>query len=644
VPARLSDGKREPAGWRLRRLVATHPPLARRFTELRRVDRWESGFAVAFTIGLLAMFTFQTLRLLSVGAGGPTLLPTGAAAIVWAGISVPLWASRPDPRRRRWWARVLGSAAGLLAGYLLPTVGDIAPVYGFFLAGFLAGALGCAIVAALGFSALAAGLAEAVAKVSGAPRRTLATVCCVLGVAGAFTAVLEAAHLAMYSHYLRGSVAGDRILFSTPTGLLPKAALTALVTAAAVTVVLGARRAWRGPVLIAAVAVTVAAPAIALFTEHVLPRDDEYFLLHNRWLLCAAAGWLVTVLLLVARGAAGTATAVLAGFGTASASALLQVLWEIRAGAGPTWAGHLVGFQERTLWLLLPPAVAAAPVAVLLHDGFAALGRAAAPGRIGWRGALVTGPAVVAVTAVVALGWTAPVTGEAGDAGLAGADQAERLLSTDEVREVLAAAHHNLPSAWTEQQVGPRVVAGVLPTACAELFAANLDANLAADPAVTPAADRLAPASGTLALALPADGLPPLGATLTMTLTSLPEPDAALRAVARSRAEVASCPRWTEPMPLADDRVGHFWAVAMPSPADLPYPSFRSRLTVSTALDGLPGVVGGARIVVAAGHNVVTAEIVYGRPYQAFLEPADQLLLDTLAVTAAKLIIEVLDP
>ncbi|WP_436536340.1 M48 family metalloprotease [Actinoplanes sp. HUAS TT8] len=623
----------EPPGWTPRRLFATHPPKAERFAALDRVGRWEGGFAVAFTVGLLAMFTFQTVRQVSVD-----LVANAVAATVWAGITVPLWSWRPAPGRRQWWARVLGSAAGLLAGYVLPPFGAIAPAYGFFLDGIVPGALAGGVVLLVGVSALGAGLAEAVAAAAGPVRRTVAAVLVVLELSLLFTALLHAADLVVSAHFFWRSVAIDRYMFGTPIGLFAAAAPPGLALTTALVVALGPRKRWRGPALVAVVAVGAAAPAIVWLTDHVIERGDAYYVLHSRWLLCAVTGWLVTMLFLAGRGRRGVTAAVLAGVLTTAASALLQVLWAIRSGPGPNWARFLADFEQRPAWLLTALLVGTVPLAILVHD-------VAAPFRtIGRRVALVAVPGVLAVTTVVALGWTAPVTGGPGDAArLARADVepagragsgAGRTLTDGEVKDALAAARRFLPVDWTDQKVPAGARTGVLPPSCADLFAAGL------------AADRARPvtASGGLALGLPATAMPPLGATMALSLTSYRTPEAARQVLEQTRAELAGCPRWTEPAPFSDERLGHLWALQMPGPTDFPYENVRSRLTSSASVGGLPAVTGSARLVAAVGHNVVIAEIAYGRPFYASLETSQQLLLDQLVVTGAKLIIHALDP
>ncbi|KWV32085.1 hypothetical protein AWV63_14140 [Micromonospora rifamycinica] len=677
------DGRR---AWRSipGRLLARHPTGPQRVRALDRDPHWEDGFVVAVVAGLVAMFAFQSLLrplqrwdspVPSVDAGD---LALAVAALLWTLVVVPLWSRRPVSVTRRW-GRMLGSGLGLAAGYVLPGYGATRAVYGVFLAGFEVGAFALMLPVLVGVGAVALGSAEALARMPRDARRAVAMAATVLAVAVLLTAVLITATLLVFGHWAWHSGPIDRALWSTP-GPVARCALLAVPVAALLLVRRPARegrrpRVHRRPVagskrLTAAVLLTGAAAVGAgvAATDLLAGRSaggDAFYLLFLRWWLCAAAGWSVAAVVLLARGVRGVVLAWSVGAGVTAVAGIVHFARDAAGGTDPALP-HLRGFLERPAWLLTGALVCSLPPLLLSRDLGAAwwVRRVRRPDRGGtghrsrrWRAfwplPVTTATLAVAVVGVVALGWTAPVTGRAGDWDLlrsARVDPAApddgrsrpaardpgRPLDRSAIDAALTEARRGLPSTWSltpgVQPFGEVDPVRVRPRSCADRFAADSRAER----------DLAAAADGTLVVAVPASTLPPLGATLRLRVTSYPTAQAATRLLTAQREVVTACPRWSVPSPLADGRVAHRWVVAMPRP-DLPYDSFRVRITESSAVGGLPVVVGGARVVVAVGHTVLSAEIGYGIPFRDQLTPKEQLLLDDLTVVGARLVIHALD-
>ncbi|MFY1584665.1 M48 family metalloprotease [Micromonospora sp. WMMD734] len=681
------DPPRRARWWWPGRWLARHPTGAQRVRALDREPRWEDGFTVAVVAGLVAMFGFQSLlRPLTHGVGAVAPGDAGdvamaVAALCWAVVVVPLWSRRPASVRRRW-SRMLGSGLGLAGGYLLPGFGATSPVYGVFLAGFHLGAFAALLPVLVGVGTVAVGFAEAVARVPSGIRRRLTLVVTVLAVAALLTAVLTTATLLVFGHWAWHSGPIDRALWSTP-GFAARVALPA-VPLAALLLVRRPTRARRPPRpaasppdappapvaagprrLIALILLTGGTAVVAglAATELVAGRTaggDAFFLLFLRWWLCASAGWWVASVVLLARGVRGTAVAWTAGVGVTVAAGSVQFARDVVAGVGPAPA-HLLAFLERPAWLLLAALVVTSPPVLLLRElwtGCRAWARRRRPARrhgpwASWPPPVLAALVAVAVAGGVAAGWTAPVTGRAGDWDLLRSARVEpaapddgrprpaardpgRPLDRAAVDAALAEARRSLPADWTPASglspFGVTDPAGVRPSACADRFAADARAERA----------RPASAEGTVVLAVPATTLPPLGATFQLRLTSYPSADAAARVLAAARQAVTACPRWSYPSALADGGVAHRWTVAMPR-ADLPYDSLRVRITDSSTVGGLPAVAGGTRVVVAVGRTVLSAEIALGIPFRDQLEPKERLLLDDLAVVGARLVVHALD-
>ncbi|NBE84925.1 M48 family metalloprotease [Micromonospora rubida] len=704
VAAADDDGEiaGRPARWRPGRLFATHPDPSGRVAALERDDRWEGGFAVAAVVGLAVMSALQSARRVLLHTPDATLplgvdkedLAVAVAALVWAAATVSIWIRHPASTRRRWWARVLGAAVGLAAGCALPSVGTTASIYATFTAGFGPAALAWLVPALVGVAALAAGLADAVAALPSGARRVVAALLSVLGAAVLLTSVALTATLLLYGHWAWRSVAIDRVLWSTP-GRFQSWAAVALVAACVLPVVARSTAPTRPPTappageipggqvpggvvpgggsgregrwsvwrlaLLAAVAGIVAGlvgtAAAAPLADRVVGDDAAFFLLSTGWWACAAAGWAVALAILLSLGArgpdGGVAVAWLAGAGVTAVSGVVRYAGEVLAGRAPA---HPLAFVQRPWWLLTALVLFSAPAAVLVRDVVAArrerVGRPPVPRRA-WPVPVATLAGAVAVTCVVALGWSMPVTGRQGDLARllaarvkpAAADGARgrpagtapgRPLTRQGADAVLAEARRGLPSAWpptrTVAWTGADDPATVRPSSCADRFAAVRQAEERREAATV----------REVRLEVPAGVLPPLGATLNLRLTSYPSADAGEQVVAEARDTVAACPRWSVPAPLADDGVSRRWAVAMPAP-DLPYDACRTRITESSSVGGLPAVTGGAMVVVGIGHNVAVAEIAYGRPFRDQLEQKEQGLLDDLAVVAARLIVNALD-
>ncbi|MEU1753591.1 M48 family metalloprotease [Micromonospora matsumotoense] len=681
------DGRRPPR-WAPGRLLARHPTGPERVRALDRDLHWEDGFTVAVVAGLGAMFTFQAMVRLSLSApvlrGSAGDLALAVAALLWALLVVPLWSRRPASARRRW-ARVLGSGLGLAGGYVLPSYGATSSVYGVFLASFHPGAFALMLPALTGVGALAVGFAETLARAPTGIRRRMALATTVLAVAILLTAVLTTATLLVFGHWAWHSGPIDRALWSTP-GTPARLSLLA-VPVAALLLAAVARPARPGPpaagsrrpgqlvvsVLLAGGTAVCAGVAATDLLAARTAGGDAFYLLFLRWWLCAAAGWSVATIVLLARGVRGTGVAWLAGATATAVAGVVQFGRDVLGGTGRS-ASHLLSFLERPAWLLTGALLFSLPLVLLLRELWtgwvrpeglrlppggagqapvpvAAWVRQSRAGRPSWPVPVAAAAMTVAVTGVVALGWTAPVTGRAGDWDLLRSARVEpaapddgrrrpaaldpgRPLDRATIDAALAEARRSLPPGWTPAAgVGTFEVvdpAQVRPRSCAEPLAAESRAER------TPVVD------GTVTVAVPADTLPPLGASLRLRVTSYPSPDAAARVLVVARTAVADCPRWSVPSPLADGGSSHRWVLAMPR-ADLPYDSFRIRITESSTVGGLPAVVGGARVVVAVGRTVLSAEIAQGVPFRDQLTPKEKILLDDLAVVGTRLVVHALD-
>ncbi|GIE91297.1 M48 family metalloprotease [Actinoplanes regularis] len=627
--------------WWPGRLLATHPSGPDRAEAATNPADWEGGFAVAALLGLLTMFGGRALLTLLLNVQGGVLpgirdeqiveLVTAAA---WSAVATIIWVRRTPANRRAWWARVLGSAAGLTAGWLMPSVGslslssvhsDLIEGHEWFFALWVAPAW-------TGVAAVAAGLAgDLSARPSGWPRAAR-TIVVVLGLTVAVCAVLETMSLLTIAHWTWADVRADRAMLVGSTGFPRLWAAGALAVAA-----LAATRVTRLRGTLVIMAAALAAGGVVATIAAAQPTGDVYLWLLNRWWMCAIPGWLATAAVLARRGE--VSSALLAGAVVTVLGGVVQFARDSTVG-GTFRLDRLVDFLDRGGWLWLVLILFTLPVAVLLGDLLARVVRR--PRRALVRLGLLTVPLVVAVlaaTGAVATGRTGMITGMPDDVKCLGrpvypeepdtepracVEDPGRPLPVDRLRAALAEARRSLPAGWTP---------------AAEVNRGDLLSQLsfrcpgrAPEPAAAVAET----------LTVPGSALPPLGSPLTLGLASYPSTGGAHQARLSADASARACPEWTFPERLAE---GGRWRIATSGGTDLalPYPLSFTRVTATARIIGLPARVVAASVAVEIGHNLVTVALQHSAPPDGSVLPQEQnQLLDGLLLRTVWLIIHAL--
>lgn len=691
----------------LRRWTAGHPPPDARLSAATApagaADAWRGGFAMAAAASVVALFGFQRLwtvlfdllefprlsnaALSNVWLSGaePADAALAIAALLWAGILVPLWARYgATDGWRGWWPAVAGSTAGLLAGFFLWSPGSLLPRGLLEFAGDLPLAVGWSAVAAVAATLFAVGLAvplHAGPQAAGwhPVARRGAVLAAVLGAAAVLAAGLSLSTAAVGYDGLGASAAAQRAMLPGAVGTWWGRWMPPLILLAAGAVAFASRPAGprpallfgrRGWLVVVAAAATAAAAGITLSqlrTGSLQTADGRYLLVVQRWWICALAGWVTTVALLFAHRPTSPPTgthmagrgyplalppALLAGAVATALAGAAQYARDVLADRSGQLVHDLLSDVQHPVWLDLVLILLSLPVLITCWQLIARRGDIH---RLrSWRLVAGTVAASAVLGTAVATGVAYPVTIAPGDynrmvawrvptapepsvataiprpsgSARAGAAAPGRPIDATTAGTALDAVRRVLPAGWAPTANNTTPNTGYQPDSCRDLFARDE----AAEQARPKAADE------TRTYQVQPDQLPPYGAFLMVSLTSYRSPQDAAQSFATLPTEVAACPQWSADFVRADDKRIHVSITAPPPPA-LPYASYQAITDLTYRENSTPATVTSVRLWSLVGHNIVEANAEY--PYLEATISADRLafLHDLTAAAAASQII-----
>lgn len=639
------------------KVFATHPPAADRLAPGGRNKHWDGGFVYTAAAGVVAMLTYHGIHAVLADLLGfidtdprlPADVALAVAAVLWTAVVLPAWtrrAARPKPGWAGSWA---GAILGLVTGFCLQAPGATAAITAFFAPErpLLILALTVPVFAV---SILTSAIATRLAVPAGSVlRRWVSRIGAALTVVVALATAVSGAVSTVTTFLLfhdpalaRGHVLGlgsDRAWQYAPIVVL--AGLTFVTL----------RQRWSRPrpVVVAVTAVTAVTGGAAAALSGLLrlqagqSNDARYVLAYQRWWICAFAGLVAAVVVVLANRRRG------ATLTSAPAAVVSGLLVTTVTGAIQYMAVRIAGYaRESTIleqsvqlpgWLLLAALIVTVPLTSLLVFTWAhwtlrrgpapwAVGASAATGLLA--AALVSGhlsAVTVAahdyeaaqVVAALAAPPPAPVTP---------ANSADHGRPLDEPAATAALGHLPavLPSDAALEDNTPSTSETVTPTACDD-----------ADKRFT-VAEKAMPRTADVerSYAFAADGTVG-GAHVTASVTSytgiedlFPAMDEVTRA----------CARYRLPQKIYD--AGYLDGVLTPGAAPSPlYPAHIRNRSLTGRFHGKPAVVISREYSIHIGHNLVHVEIFYGYiqtpPPQAALQRFDRILTDVVTELAGTL-------
>lgn len=634
---------------RAARVFATHPPAADRLAPTERDERWDGGFVFTAATGIVAMLTYHGVHavladLLGFVDTDPRLsadVALAVAALLWTSVVLPAWTRRAALPKPRWVGSRSGAVFGLVAGFCLQVPGASAAITDFFAPErplLIAGLTLAAFAVSVLTSAIATRLAEPEDSVL---RRRLSKFGASLTVVVALTAAVSGtvSSVATYLLFPDPAIARGHVVALGSDRAWQYAPVLILAGLTFVTL----QQRWRRPrpVVVAVIVVTAVAGGAAAALSWVLRVQDgqdngvRYVLVYQRWWICALAGLVAAVAVLLAnrrRGAtlAGAPAALVSGLLVTSVAGAIQYVAVRIAGH----AKESTIFQQSVEvpgWLLLVALIVTLPLTSLLVSAWAR--RDPRRGTALW--AVGAGAATVLLAAALIDGRLAAVTVAQHDYE---AEQAAMALGTPPLAPVTAV----VPS--TSEDHGRPLDEPAATAALAHLSAvlppdAELEDNApSTSPTVTPpACDAATKKLTTTEKAMPrtadveraykfaADGTVG-GAHVTASVTSYTGVE---NLFSEMDDELRACGHYRTPQEIYDG--GHLDGVvtAGPVPA-LPYPARTRNYSLTGRFHGKPAIVVIRDCSVHVGHNVITVEVFGGYlqkpPSQAELELFDRLV------------------
>ncbi|WP_328457943.1 M48 family metalloprotease [Amycolatopsis sp. NBC_00438] len=650
----LGTGAR-PVSW-ASRVFATHPPASDRLKPDGRDGRWEGGFVFTAAAGIVAMLTYHGVyavlaNLLGFVDSDPRLsadVALAVAALLWTSVVLPAWTRRAALPELGWAGSRAGAVLGLVAGFCLQAPGASAAITDFFAPQrpVLVLAMTLAVFAV---SVLASAVATRLAvPEDSAPRRRLSRFGASLAVVVATTAAVSGTASSVTTYLLfpdpataRGYVAGlgsDRAWQYAPALILAGLALLTL------------RQRWRRPrpVVVAVIVVTAVAGGAAAALSWLLRVQDgqadgvRYLLAYQRWWICAFAGLVASVAVVLANRRRG---ATLAGVPAALVSGLLATTG---AGALQYTTVRVAGYaKESTLfeqsvqlpgWLLLVTLIGTLPLTSLLV--FAWARRTPRRGTAPW--AVSAGAATVLLAALLVDGRLTAVTVAEQDYEAGQAVLALAAPPPAPVAPATAADHGRPLDEPAATSALPRLKAVLPPDAELE------DNTPSTSPTLTPpACDAAAKKLSTTEKALPrtadvertykfAAAGTVGGGHVTASVTSYTGVEDLF---SETDDELRACGHYRTPQENYDG--GHLDGVITAGPVPpLPYPARKREYALTGRFHGKPATVVIRDCVVHIGHNVLGVQVFGGylrNPSQAELERFDRLLTGLVTELAGAL-------
>ncbi|MFC5094408.1 M48 family metallopeptidase [Amycolatopsis plumensis] len=645
----------------IHRVFATHPSASDRLAPDGRDGNWDGGFVYTAVAGIVAMLTYHgvhavlgnLLGSLDAGSRLAADVAMAVAAVLWTSVVLPAWTRRAALTKPGWPSSWAGAVFGLVAGFCLQAPGASAALTAFFAPERPLLVLALSVTAfaiSVLTSATATGLSVPADSLL---RRRVSWVGAVLTVVVALTAAVSGTVSSVTTYLLfrdpalvRGHVLGlgsDRAWQYAPVLILSGL------------VFVGARPRWRRPrpVVVAVAGVSAVAGGAAAALSGLLrlqagqSNDVRYVLAYQRWWICAFAGLVAVVAVVVATRRRG---AILAGVPTAAVSGLLVTAV---AGAIQYTAVRIAGYARESSvfqqsvqvpgWLLLVTLIATLPVTSLLVliRARSDLRRGATSWALGAGSAtsllavVLVGGQLSAVTvaeqdyaagqAVVAPPAPTPTPTPAPVSPVAVVDHG-RPLDESAATAALGRLPAVLPPDAKPEDNEPSTSGTVTPPAC--------DAADKKFAAMEKAMPRTADVERSFAFA--ADGTVG-GGHVSASVTSYTgvedlfvPMDEATRACAQFRMQ----------QKIYDG--GYLDGVLTSGPVSaLPYPARTRNRSFTGRFHGKPAVVVSREFSVRIGHNLVDVEVFFGYiqtpPPQAVLERTDRILTDVVTELAGAL-------
>ena len=647
-----------------RRLFSNHPsPTGRMVAIGRTMSRWDGGVVFSVAAGAVPVYLFQQGGVVIDNLGGPgtpgwasVLTPMLAASFVWAAMVVPTWAQRAEATQPAgaapWWAGpVMGTAAGLPAGYALGLPGQGLAAWPATPGGLDLEIIMLAVTGA-GVAALVTAAAALTAGTSGRRRVTLLAATAVAGVV-LHLATLHTVRMMSGFVYLSDEFAAARLLrtgvFNLGSAASPERLAAPVVAAAfilAVVVAIGtpglALRVLRAsaPAVVTAVLVcgTIAALSWVARIGPTTPEAVSLRLFAERMWVCALAGWVTATVIVVTgravpprttqlgeRRLAGVPAAQAIGLLTAASTGIFTLAVTTAFGFAVT-AGIMLDAVLQPMWLALACSVVTTPVVVCAAHIADRRRRGGAPAAARpWPAVVGSAAATGAVATAVIVGLLAPVTIAKGDfeVALLAVDRLERgpapreILSDAEAAvgaatppahdpgrpldATLADAAVNAATSLLPAEKRPMplpeqaVLPGVRPEACDTLFRRNNRSETRMPRTAKAVRGYKFPVPGAFG-----------NVGVSVSVTSYREPPERLM----TPDEVTRCPAFSYTDQLDDDgRVT--CTVTGETPSDIPHRAYRIHAICAVDQFGRRHHTTTRLDQVLAGHNYITAVVTY---------------------------------
>lgn len=636
-----------PSGKRGAGVFATHPSAADRLVlDVDARDR-ESGFVFGAAVGVVAMaahhvvFTVLGSLRWTVDSDLTVLAPV-VAALLWASVMVPAWTRRAVSAPSAWTGPLTGAAVGLVIGYCLHPPGVATVVTAFVESGrwllllLLLPALG---IVAFAVALLTAGLATRLAAQPARPR--LGRFGATLAVTAVLAAIWGTVTTTMVAYVATGGAESVR-WFLVVNGNDRLWRHTATLVLVALALVVARRRLGRPTLAVTGVAAAAGGTAAALSWhlrsgDHLSDANSD-FLAYQSWWLCALAGLVAAVVVLVINGGAlaEVPTAVLCGLiVTASAGAVQYLALRIGSGIRSNAFREILQLPG---WLLLLALAGTAPLTAPLV--VAIRRRTPRHGTVRW--AVGTGGVITLSALLLVAGGLSSVTVAEGDLARPGAlsrptaavdtptpptapPESERPLDQDAATAALADVPGLLPPGAKNVPTIPEGSSTVVPATC--------DAALERSTANEKALPRAAEAERRFTFPM---GDNPNGGAISVAVTSYPAVPPGLSDI---DAENQACADFRRPDATADDGYLDFRITPRPVTA---LPQARSRtITAQGRVKGASVVSVIHHYVAILGLNRVDVALDWSyldtAPPQAVLDEADRLVADAMTVIVARL-------
>lgn len=640
-----------PSGRRGVGVFATHPTAADRLVlDVDARDR-EGGFVFSAAVGVVAMavhhVAFTVLGGLRwTGHTDLTVLAPVVAAVLWASVVLPAWTRRAVTAPSRWTGPLAGAVVGLVSGYCLQPPGVATVVVAFAERGrsvlLLLLLPGLAVVA-FAVALLTAGLATSLAAQPARPR--LGRFGAMLAITAVLAAIWGTVITTMAAYVATGGVESVR-WFLAVNGNDRIWRYTAALVLVALALVVPRHRPGRPVLAVTGVAAATGGAAAALSWHlrsggHLSDARSD-FLTYQAWWICALAGLIAAVAVLVVNGGelSDAPTAVLCGVVVAaSAGAVQYVALLIGSGIRPNAFREILQLPG---WLLLLALIGTAPLTTPLVVAM----RRRNPRRGAVRWAVGTGGVTALVALLLVAGGLSSVTVAEGDVARPGVlsrltaamgtptppatppqapPETERPLDQEAATAALADVPGVLPPGAKNVPNIPEGSSTVLPATC--------DAAIERTTANEKALPRAAAAERRFTFPL---GDNPNGGAISVAVTSYP---AAPPGLADIDTENQACADFRRPDDTADNGYLDFHITPRPA-SDLP----KARRRTITA----QGRVRGTHVVSVIHHYVANVGLnrvdvalnwtyLNTAPPQAVLDEVDRLVTSTMNVIVARL-------